>query len=352
MNFSSDNWAGVHPAISEALANAAGGFDPAYGSGEWDKRAAARFSEVFEREVEVVFAATGTAANALSMAACNRVGGIGFCHSEAHMNVDEFGAMGFYTGGARMFPVAGPLGRMTPDALDTAINRFSKDLAPAGQPMVVSVTQATEIGTVYALDEIAAVGEIAKRHKLPFHMDGARFANALVALGATPADMTWRRGVDIMSFGATKNGCWIADAVIVFNRDLGRDLVNIRQRAGQGFSKSRFIAAQFEAYLSDDLWLSSASHANAMSAKLAQAIGHSNRVRLAWSPQANEIFAIMPASLRQSLLTEGARFHEWGKPASFDGELGSDEVIVRFVTSFATSEAEIDHFMKLLNESE
>ena len=161
-----------------------------------------RFSEIFEREVAVFFVATGTAANALSMSACNRIGGVAFCHAEAHMTVDEFGAMGFFTGGARTAPVPGALGRIDPQALDRAITRFSHDLAPAGQPMAVTITQATEIGTVYALDDIAAVSAVAKKHGLPLHMDGARFANALAALDVTPAEMTWKSGVDIVSFVA------------------------------------------------------------------------------------------------------------------------------------------------------
>lgn len=348
MIFSSDNWAGAHPAISAALADAATGQDPAYGSGEWDRRVADRFNEIFEREVTVFFAATGTAANALSMSACNRVGGIVFCHAEAHMTVDEFGALGFYTGGARTWPVAGAMGRMEPQALDAAIVRYSRDLAPAGQPMAVTVTQATEVGTVYALDEIAAIADICRRHELPFHMDGARFANALVALGATPADMTWKRGVDILSFGGTKNGCWMADAVVVFETDLARDLGQLRHRAGQHFSKSRFIAAQFDAYLSDDVWLSSARHANAMASRLATMLGQSNRIRLAWEPQANEVFGIMQTALREKLASRGARFHAWGKPAAFEGEIGDDETLCRFVTSFATRHENIDAFRELL----
>ncbi|MCO5162515.1 MAG: low specificity L-threonine aldolase [Mesorhizobium sp.] len=348
MIFSSDNWAGAHPTISAALADAAAGQDPAYGSGDWDRRVADRFNEIFEREVAVYFAATGTAANALSMSACNRVGGAAFCHSEAHMTVDEFGALGFYTGGARTWPVAGALGRIDPQALDAAIVRFEHDLAPAGQPMAVTITQATEVGTVYALDEIATIADVCRRHRLPFHMDGARFANALVALDTTPADMTWRRGIDILSFGGTKNGCWMADAVVVFDLDLARDLGKLRHRAGQNFSKSRFIAAQFDAYLSDDVWLSSARHANAMASRLATMLGQSNRIRLAWEPQANEVFGIMQTALREELSSRGARFHAWGKPASFDGMIGDDETLCRFVTSFATSDDDIESFRKLL----
>jgi threonine aldolase len=348
MFFASDNWAGAHPKIAASLSTHAAGFDPAYGSGAFDRKVAERFNEIFEREVAVFFVATGTAANALSMSVCNRVGGVAFCHAEAHMTVDEFGAMGFFTGGSRTAPVKGALGRIDPEALDRAFTRFSHDLAPAGQPMAVTITQATEIGTVYALDDIAAVSAVAKKHGLPLHMDGARFANGLAALNATPAEMTWRRGVDIVSFGGTKNGCWMAEAVVVLNPELGRDLPMLRQRAGQTFSKSRFMAAQFEAYLADDLWLETARHANAMAARLADTLRVSNRVRLAWEPQANEVFAIVGREQAEEMRAAGARFHEWGVPQSFDGDVAEDEAIYRFVTSFATTADDVDKFGALI----
>jgi threonine aldolase len=346
--FASDNWAGAHPKIAAALSTHAGGYEPAYGNGELDKSVYRRFSEIFERDVEVFFAATGTAANALSMTACNRIGGVAFCHAEAHMTVDEFGALGFFTGGARTAPVPGALGRIDPQVLDRAITRFSQDLAPAGQPMAVTITQATEIGTVYALDDIAAVSAVAKKHGLPLHMDGARFANALAALGVTPAEMTWKSGVDIVSFGGTKNGCWMAEAVVVLNPELGANLQMLRQRAGQLFSKSRFMAAQFEAYFADDLWLEMARHSNAMAARLADIVRNSNRVRLAWEPEANEVFAILERDKAEKMKAADARFHEWGLPQSFDGDVPEGEAIYRFVTGFATTADEVDRFGELI----
>jgi len=346
--FASDNWAGAHPKIAASLATHAGGYEPAYGNGDLDKAVYQRFNEIFDREVAVFFAPTGTATNALSMSACNRIGGVAFCHAEAHMTVDEFGAMGFFTGGARMMPVAGTSGRIDPLALDRAITRFSQDLAPAGQPMAVTITQATEIGTVYSLDDIAAVSAVAKKHGVPLHMDGARFANGLATLGCTPAEMTWKRGVDIVSFGGTKNGCWMAEAVVVLNPEIGGNLAMLRQRAGQTFSKSRFMAAQFEAYLADDLWLEMARHANAMAARLAGVLRASNQSRLAWQAQANEVFAIVGKEKAEQLRSAGARFHEWGLPQSFDGDVQEDEAIYRFVTSFATSADDVDQFAELI----
>jgi threonine aldolase len=348
MIFASDNWAGAHPKIAAGLSAHASGFDPAYGSGELDKAVHRRFCEIFERDVAVFFVATGTAANAISMSACNRVGGVAFCHAEAHMTVDEFGAMGFFTGGARTAPVPGASGRIDPQALDRAITRFSHDLAPAGQPMAVTITQATEIGTVYSLDDIATVSAVAKKHGLPLHMDGARFANALVALDVAPAEMTWKRGVDIVSFGGTKNGCWMAEAIVVLNPQLGGDLQVLRQRAGQLFSKSRFMAAQFDTYLADGLWLETARRANAMAARLADVVRASEHMRLAWEPQANEVFAILGREKSEQLRAAGARFHEWGLPQSFDGDVSEGEAIYRFVTSFATTAEDVDRLRELV----
>ncbi|MDG4875863.1 low specificity L-threonine aldolase [Mesorhizobium sp. WSM4935] len=348
MFFASDNWAGVHPDISANLSRHAAGIAVAYGDGDVDRAVYRRFSEIFEREVQVFFVATGTAANALSMAAVNQIGGIALCHSEAHMNVDEFGAMGFYTGGARMAPVPGPLGRMNPEALDRAIKRYSQDLAPAGQPMAVTLTQATEVGTVYSIDDVKAVAEVSHRHKLPLHMDGARFANAIAATGVSPAEMTWKSGVDLISFGGTKNGCWMADAVVILNPDLGKDLRLLRQRAGQTFSKARFISAQFEAYFTDDLWLRMAAHANQMAAHLAETIEDAPTGKLAWLPQANEVFAILARETAEKLQAAGAKFYEWGLPQGFDGHLGEEEAIYRFVASFATTTEEIERLGQLL----
>ena len=342
MIFSSDNWAGAHPRIMEGLARHAGGFSAAYGNSDLDKAVAAKFSEVFERDVAVFFVATGTAANSLAMASLAKPGGVVFAHREAHMIEDESGAPEYLTGGARVKPVDGPLGRIDPALLDAAIPGPLTRVPHGGQSMAVSITQSTESGTIYSLDQIDAIGAIARRHGLPLHMDGARFANALVALGTTPAEMTWRRGVDMLSFGGTKNGCWCAEAVVFMNPSAAEQFPYLRMRAGQLFSKSRFVAAQFEAYLADGQWLTTARHANAMAARLAEVLQNSNRVRLGWQPQANEIFAIMPVALMEELTQKGARFYGWTTPEFLKDEIGSDETLCRFVTSFATTDADID----------
>lgn len=344
MHFGSDNWAGAHPAISAALADAANGLAPAYGASELDRRVAERFNEVFERDVAVFFVGTGTAANALALAAVNRPGGICFAHREAHMIEDECGAPEYFTGGGRMHGVDGPRGIMDPDLLQKAIDHFPAEFVHGGQPMAVSITQATEAGTVHSRRQIAEFAEIAHRAGVPLHMDGARFANALVSLGCTPAEMTWKAGVDIVSFGGTKNGCWMAEALVFMNPDDARHAPFVRKRAAHLFSKSRFIAAQFDAYFAGGLWLDMARHANAMARQLAEILETSPRIRLAWEPQANEVFAIMPPAEAERLRLAGALFHEWHPPHLDSAVMDVDEGLYRFVTSFAADPADLQRF--------
>lgn len=343
MFFASDNWAGVHPAIADALSANSTGFSAAYGNGELDKAVAKRFNEIFEREVAVFFVATGTAANVLSLAAYNKPGGIVFCHREAHVIEDECGALE-YLSSVRLQPVDGNLGRIDPGNLERALRRYEPESVHAGRPMAVTITQSTEGGTVYALDDIDAISALAKAHSLPLHMDGARFANALAALDTTPAKMTWKRGVDILSFGGTKNGCWCAEAVVLFDTGLAREMAFLRKRAGQLLSKSRFIAAQFAAYLQDGLWLKTASHSNGMAARLAAALDESPASRLAWRPQSNEVFAVIRTDAAAKLRAAGATFYDWQEPHGFDGHIAGDEALYRFVTSFATTEADMERF--------
>ncbi len=348
MNFASDNWAGAHPAIAAALAEHSTGHASAYGASELDRRVEKQLGEIFERDVSVFFVSTGTAANGLSLASVARPGGVVFAHNEAHLIEDEGGAPEFFTGGARMCPVDGPLGRMDPEMLEKAIHRYPPEFIHAGQPMAASITQATEVGTVYTLEQITAVSKICRAHDIPLHMDGARFANALATLGCSPAEMTWKAGVDLLSFGGTKNGCWCAEAVIVLNPDLGSGLPFLRKRAAQLFSKSRFVAAQFEAYLSDDVWMKNARHANEMAMRLAAAAEGASGLRLAWQPQANEVFVIMPETVRNRLTDAGASFYPWHPPKDFAGTIGEGEVLSRLVTSFATTETEVDRFVELV----
>lgn len=348
MFFASDNWAGAHPAIAENLTRHAPGFASAYGTSDLDQAVERTFCEIFEREVAVFFVATGTAANSLSAAALARPGGIMLSHRDAHMITDEGGAPEFLTGGLRMAGVGGSGGKIDVAELASAINRYPEGAVHSGQLAGISLTQATEIGSVYTLKEIDAICDLAKQHALPVHMDGARFANALVKLATTPAEMTWKRGIDVLSFGGTKNGCWCAEAVIFMNPEQTKDFPYIRKRSAQLFSKSRFIAAQFEAYFKDDLWLTSARHANTMASRLAERINVSKNARLAWPVDANELFPIVRREAVERLKREGAAFYPWPTPLELIDRIGPDETLTRLVTSFATSEQEIDQFADLL----
>ena len=348
MIFSSDNWAGAHPAIARRLMEASEGFASAYGTSELDRKVDARFSELFERDVSVFFVGTGTAANALALASVTRPGGVTFCHQEAHIHTDECGAPGFFAHGARLVPVGGAAAKIDPAALRAAIARFPEGGVHFGQAAAVSITQATEFGTVYSLEEIAAISAIAREHRLPLHMDGARFANAMAAAGCSPAEMTWKSGVNILSFGGTKNGCWMAEALVFFDRDMAREMPYLRKRSAQLFSKSRFIAAQFDAYLEGNRWLDLASHANRMADGLRAGLDASNRCRNGWETRSNEVFAVLPKDVMKRAEEAGARFYDWPVPADSPDLVAEDEVLVRLVTSYATSEADVARFLEVI----
>ncbi|MEM5583051.1 low specificity L-threonine aldolase [Roseibium sp. AS2] len=351
MNFASDNWAGAAPAVMSALARHNTGFVPAYGTDPLTASVSRTFSDIFDREVSVYFVATGTAANALALTAYARPGGAIFCHRTAHIQLDECNCPEFMTGGGKLVGVDGAAGKITPEGLTDAMAGFPAGVVHHGQVASVSISQASECGTVYTLDEIAAIKDVCRTRSVPLHMDGARFANALVTLGCTPADMTWKAGVDVLSFGATKNGCWCAEAVVFFDPDAGREFEYFRKRGGHLFSKSRFVAAQFEGYFEDNGWLVTAAHANAMAGGLAEGIRGLGG-RTAWPVEANELFPILKRDRFKALQDAGAMLYEW--PAT-DLPAGhaptSDEVCLRMVTSFATTDADVAAFLKVLSET-
>ncbi|RYD38997.1 MAG: low specificity L-threonine aldolase, partial [Verrucomicrobiaceae bacterium] len=244
--------------------------------------------------------------------------------------------------------VDGAAGKMDPGLLLRELGHFRAGYIHTGQPMAVSLTQATEVGTVYQSDEIAAISTICRDRGLPLHMDGARFANALASLSVTPAEMTWKQGVDVVSFGGTKNGCWCAEALVYFDPEQARDLPYIRKRAAQLFSKTRFIAAQFEAYLADGLWLQLATRANETAARLAEAVRGSSRCRLAWEVQANEVFAIVNGDFADEWRRRGVGFYPWPVPGDMVDDVKQGEIISRLVTSFSTTDEEVEEFRDLL----
>ncbi len=350
MNFASDNWAGASEPIISALAEAARKGGPAYGGDALTKKVEARFAEVFEHDVAVFLVGSGTVANALGLSAYARPGGIIFCHRDAHILVDEAGASEFFGGGVKVVGIDGIGGKLTPDALRDAMARFPEGAIHHGQPVAVSLTQATELGTAYSAAEVAALAEVARSRGAALHMDGARFAGATVGLGVRPADITWKVGVNVLSFGATKNGCVAAEAVVFFDPAAAGDFAFARQRAGQGYSKNWFIAAQFDAYLRDDHWLGLAGHANAMAARLADAVTKSGSARLGIAPAANEVFAVLPVAADKRLKAAGAVYHPW--PAdSLPAETrpGAGEILVRLVTSWQTEAVEVDRFAAILS---
>lgn len=337
--FRSDNTSGVCPEIFAALAAENVGDRPAYGQDPLTQRLDAAFSALFERPVVAFPVLTGTAANALALSTVAQPYSSVVCHEAAHILLDEAGAPEFY-GDLRLAPTRGPLGKLDPEALTAAIGgrRSSGALTLAA----ASIAQATESGTVYTPEEVAALGAAAKAHSMALHMDGARFANAIAALGCAPADVTWRAGVDVLSFGATKNGALIAEAVIFFAPERAADFARRRKRGGHALSKSRFVSAQLLAYLADDLWLRNAAHANAMTARLANGLEKLAGVTLRTPPQTNQLFVDMSAPLLTALATEGVDLFRWGGEAS---------TLVRLVTAFSTSPTEVDAFVDLVRRS-
>lgn len=346
MHFASDNWAGVHPAIAAKLSEQAKGFATPYGVSSYDEEIERRFSDIFERDVAVFFVATGTAANSLALTLIAKPGGLVFAHRDAHMLVDECGAPEYLSGQLRFVAIDGPTGKMDVARLRSKIEQLGDSDLYGGRPNAISVTQTTEAGTLYSLAELDAVAAVAAEFKLPLHMDGARFANAVASLGCTPAEMTWKRGVDMLSFGATKNGCWCAEAVVLFDTAKAGDFAFVRKRAAQLFSKSRFISAQFDAYFHDGLWLKIANQSNSMAVHMAKIIAESSSARLAWKPQSNEVFAIITKPMVAILKTNGVVFYDW--PASSDVEISENEELCRFVTCFATTAEDIHSFHNIL----
>jgi threonine aldolase len=306
MRFFSDNAAAAHPAVIEAIA-ASNRLDTAYDGDEWSGKLDGAFSDLFETEVRALWVSTGTAANCLALAAlCPPYGGI-ICHKDAHIEVDEAGAPGFFTGGAKLMLVDGPGAKISSETVDAAIGRIRKDVHQV-QPKALSITNATEYGRTYSPDETAALGEFARSHGLGFHLDGARFANAVVSTRAAPADLSWRAGVDVMSFGFTKNGGMNAEALIFFRTELADEALVLKKRAGHLLSKGRYLAAQILAMLEGDVWLDNARAANAAAAVLAEAA----RDRLVYPVEANELFMRITAEENAALRAQGFDFYDWG----------------------------------------
>lgn len=334
MNFRSDNTAPAAAEIMAALQAVNEGPAAAYGEDAWSRRLDEAFGAVFEKDVRVFTVASGTAANAIALASAVPPWGAVLCHREAHIECDECGAAEFHSGGAKLVLLDGERAKITPVALEEGIGRNARGIHSV-KPAAVSVSQTTERGAVYKPAELATLGAVAKRAGLAFHMDGARFGNAVAALGCKPADVTWKAGLDLLSFGATKNGALAAEAIVCFDLDRAEEVMRRRKRGGHLLSKGRFFAAQLLAYLEGGLWLRLAQRSN----DLAQRLGEAAAGFLAAPVESNQVFIKPGAANLAKLRAVGAEFYDWG-------EEGAGEA--RLVVSWNQSEADVDAMRRAL----
>lgn len=340
MNFASDNTAPMAPAILQALADANEGTAAAYGAESLTKRLGEAFEACFGRPCSFALVATGTAANGLALSLATPPYGQVLCHEASHIILEEGGAPEFYTGGAKLSGIAGDHGKLNPEGLQAALDAHPP-LPPHVMPRsVLSLTQATELGTVYTPGEITALCQWAKGQGLKTHMDGARFANAVVATAVSPAALTWQAGIDLLSFGATKNGAMTAEALVVFDEALAESLRVRQKRAGHLWSKQRYLAAQLLAYLEGDLWLQLAGHANAQARRLSEGLSVLPGVHLDAPTEANAVFVHLPVAMQHALQEAGATFYPWHAPG-----LAPSETRVRLVTHHATPPEEVEQFL-------
>ncbi|MEO8308475.1 MAG: low specificity L-threonine aldolase [Pseudomonadota bacterium] len=333
-SFRSDNIAGASPQILAALTTCNEGVAIPYGADAWTQRVEQQLCDVFERRVGVLLVNSGTAANSLALAAMTPPWGSVVCHRQAHIHTDECGAPEFFGAGLKLLPSASPGNKLDPTLLAAELPGGKNDVHSV-QPACVSITQSTETGQVYSRDEVGAIGKVCREHGVGLHMDGARFANALVSAQCSPAELTWKAGVDVLSFGATKNGAINAEALVVFNDALWETLPFRRKRAGHLLSKMRFTAAQMHAYLQDDLWLTNARHSNAMGQRLAEGLCAVPGVQMVAPGVTNVLFVRMPEKLLQGLLQQGFGFYHdrWGPG------------VARLVTSFQTTPQQVDRLV-------
>jgi threonine aldolase len=348
VNFASDNTAGVDPRILQAITEAGSGAAAAYGADDWSQRASQQLAEIFETELAAYLVATGTAANALALSALARPWEAIFCHEESHVHDDECGAPEFFAGGAKLVGIPGYAGKITPDALKETLSRYPRGLVKSVQPAALTLSQVTEAGTVYKLDEIRALSAIAHEVGVSVHMDGARFGNALLSLGCTPAEMTWKAGIDALSFGATKNGALACEAVVFFDKRKAEAFPYLRKRGGHTVSKGRLLGAQMTAYLEGGLWLELATRSNAAARRLFDGLVATPGVRAAWPCDANEVFVIAASERLERWRAAGAKFYDWPTRAiAPEAAPRSGETLCRLVTSFETTDAEIDALLAL-----
>lgn len=349
MNFGSDNQSGASEKVIQALLESNAGVSGSYGADEWTHRAEQMLCDVFETDLKAFFVTSGTAANCLALSSMVNPWDTIVCHGHAHIINDELTAPEFYTGGARLLGLGLDSPKLKAEELRAYLDRFEGHPPHTSNPRVLSLTQLNEAGCAYTLSELNQLTDIAKKHEMRVHMDGARFSNALVSIDCSPAEMTWKAGVDVLCLGASKNGALAAEAVIFFDKALAENFEFRRKRAGHLLSKGRVLGAQLCAWLEDQHWLELARASNDHAQKLAEGICESEHAELVWPVDGNELFALIKHAQVKALRAEGAIFYEW--PQRFLGgskRLASDESLVRLVVSFNTSEQEVQDFIKLL----
>ncbi|PCJ57467.1 MAG: threonine aldolase [Planctomycetota bacterium] len=352
MQFGSDNHTGASSQVLEMMVSANTGYTAGYGNDDWTMQAVVALRKVFECDLEAFFVPTGTASNSLALSCMVQPWETIICHEHAHIYLDESTAPEFFTGGARLKAIAKGVGKISADLLnDYYINSAGVDFPHNSRVGALSITQASELGQVYTPEEIKSLSEIAKEHNINFHMDGARFANAVAHLNCTPAELTWKSGVDVLCLGATKCGALCAEAVIFFNKELSENFIHRRKRTGHLISKGRIFGSQFVGWLKNDHWLDLATHANAHAQKLAADLSSVEEIQLAWPVEANEIFVIISKKLFKVLKEAGGEFYEWYDEALPLGRtLKEDQMLIRLVTSFATEDQHRIDFINVINQ--
>ena len=336
--FASDNVTPACPEVMEAINQANIGNIESYGHDKWSKVLDNKFSELFEKDVKVFTAVTGTAANSLALSSITPSYGNIYCHKISHINVDECGAPEFFTGGAKLITIDGDDGKFNSDELKKNIR--GSGVVHNTQPASVSITQSCETGVIYKLDEILKINQVAKENGMKIHMDGARFSNAIASLNKSPAEATWKLGIDVLTFGGTKNGCMDAEAIIFFNPSDVNNFQYLQKRSGQLLSKTRFLSSQLDAYITDGLWLRNATHANDMARKLSEKLSKINSFELTYPTESNEIFIKMPKNIQDHLNNEG---YSAIPDDMFDGS-------VRFVTAWNTNLNDIENLINTIKE--
>ena len=348
MFFASDNASPVPQPVLDAVAKVNEGYAASYGTDVEMDEVRRLIREIFEApEAEVYLVATGTSANVLSLATLVQPWQAICCHRNAHIAEDECGSPEFYTGGSKLNLIDGDHGKITPAALEAAIKVQVQGFVHSVQRGALSLTNATESGTVYSNDELKALCDVAKRYDMPVHLDGARFANSVVSTGATPAEMSWKAGVDVLSFGGTKNGLMGVEAVILFDPKLAWEFELRRKRGGHLFSKHRYLSAQMLAYLTDGLWLDLAGKANAAAKKLSNGILSLEGATLVHPTDANAVFASWNRASHRRAMEAGAKYYFWGSEGNLDGPNDGLES-ARLVCSWCTTDAEIEQFLALI----